>query len=216
MSSDAFKTTVQAYDEYASQFAQHFQGYAEEKFNEVNQAFELIGGPKRARVIEIGCGTGMHAKYIVKKVGWYEGFDPSEGMLQVARKEIPGVSFVKADALTYKYPKNLDAVFAFASLLHVGKEDFKEVCRKVSDALRPGGVFCMTLKEAGEYREAMQQDDFGARLFYYYNPQLASEIAGPDFDLVFEDHLVLGSKGTAWCSVILRKKGKLAGAIIGL
>jgi SAM-dependent methyltransferase len=206
MKTDLSKLTVDTYDRSASQFADHFQNYVDGVARqEIEKSLELAGNSSKARVVEIGCGAGKDAAELVRRVAWYEGFDPSEELLKTARAHVPTASFVQTDAVSYEYPDNLDIVFAFASLLHVDKDDFAAVCSKVAKALRPGGIFCMTLKEADEYKEELQEDQFGQRQFFFYNPQIVLELAGPQFELVFEDHELAGPKKKRWFTVILKR-----------
>ncbi len=198
--------TVATYDASAQAMADHFQNYGTGAARkEIDEALRLAGHPKAARVVDIGCGAGKEAAELVPRVGWYEGFDPSGGLLEIAKKNVPGASFVQADASSYRYPEDLDAVFAFASMLHLDKQEFADVCGKVARALRPGGVLCMTLKEADSYEARLQEDEFGTRMFYLYNPGLVCELAGPGFEKVFEDHQRVGPKNKPWFSIILRK-----------
>lgn len=201
------KLTVQTYDNSATEFSEHFNSYKDSgPVKEVDLAFKLAGQPKNARAVEIGCGAGKDATAIIKYASWYEGFDPSQNLLNIARQYLPGISFVQSNAVDYRFPENLDIVFAFASMLHLNKNDFATTCHKIAQALRPGGVLCMTLKEADEYTEQLQQDDFGARLFYLYNSNLVKELAGPEFMIVHEEHYTAGPKQKRWFSIILRKQ----------
>jgi trans-aconitate methyltransferase len=205
MSSD--NQTIQTYDNSADQIAAHFKQYKDGVAREeIDLSFKLARSPAAARVIEIGCGAGKEATEIIKRAGWYEGFDPSEKLLAIARSQNPGASFVNADALSYSYPNNIDIVFALASMLHLNKEDFAATCEHIVHCLRPGGVLCMTLKEADDYTEQLQEDTFGTRLFYLYTPSLVRELAGPSFKQVHESHRTAGPEQKRWMSLILAKR----------
>lgn len=206
MKADATKLTVDTYNRSARQFAKHFQDYADGVAREeIDRAFELAGNPQNARVVEIGCGAGKDAAAIVRRTTYYEGFDPSEKLLEIARMQVPEGAFVQSDAVAYPYPPATDIVFAFASMLHVDKDGFAVVCAEVADALRPGGIFCLTLKEADRYTPELQQDDFGTRQFYLYNPQLVRQLAGSRFEQVFEAHDEAGPKRKKWFTIMLKR-----------
>jgi SAM-dependent methyltransferase len=194
--------TIQTYDTSADALAQYFAGHGA-RTDDIDRALELAGAGTDARVVEIGCGDGRDAAEIIPKVGWYEGFDPSQGMLQIARRKLPKASFVEADALRYDFPENLDVVFAFASLLHVNRRDFTAVSQKVGAALRPGGIFYLELQERDTYQEELQTEPFGPRMFYFYNPQVVEDIAGMSFSATHEDHYAIGSKH--WFTLALQK-----------
>lgn len=130
--------TVSVYDDSARELSDYFQGIGS-RIEDINRALLLAGTPTVQNVIEIGCGDGRDAKDIVRRTSSYIGFDPSTGMLDLARKRVPGGVFVQADALGFSYPKNIDIVFAFASLLHLPREDIREVFKKIAAVLHEGG-----------------------------------------------------------------------------
>lgn len=162
-----------------------------------------------AKVVEIGCGDGRDAEEIIKRTAWYEGFDPSEGLLRLARKKLPHARFVKTDASAYEYAPDLDVVFAFASLLHVDMEEFNHVLDKVRRALKPGGIFYVSLKEKPAYHEEAKQDMFGERMFYYYSVDDILQMAGGNFACVHEDHQTIGK--TVWFTLALQNRPESAG-----
>lgn len=194
--------TIQTYDESAEELAQFFNK-AGARIDDIELALKLAGATSNARAVEIGCGDGRDAAEITKRVAWYEGFDPSEGLLHIARNKLPGVSFVKADALSYNYPENLDIVYASASLLHVSQEDLRVVLAKVATSLRKGGIAFLSLKERLTYEVEIQNDQYGKRVFYYYNPALVRELAGHAFTVAHEYRKPLGQ--TQWFGLALQK-----------
>ncbi len=198
------KLTVETYDNSAEMFVSYFAGIGS-RVKDIETALELTQqDPLSISAVEIGCGDGRDAVEIVKRVGSYEGFDPSVGLLDLARQKLPDESFKVADALSYDYPPNIDLYFAFASLLHVNRTDLGTVFQKTGESLRPNGILYISLKERPEYVEELQEDQFGARMFYYYNPQLIEQIAGAAFKSVFEDRQTIGS--TNWFTVALQKQ----------
>lgn len=193
--------TIETYDASAPALAEYFKGIGP-RVADIERALKLAGG--HGKVVEIGCGDGRDAAEIVKRVDWYEGFDPSTGLLAIARENLPDVSFVTADALTYNYPDNLDVVYAFASLLHVNRDELKRVLARVASALRPGGVVYISLKERPQYEEEAKTDNYGERMFYYYAPDTVCELAGDMYKSVYEDRQRIGN--TDWFTLALKKR----------
>lgn len=195
--------TIETYDKSAKELAEYFKGIGA-RTEDIERAIELAHAGSKARVVEIGCGDGRDAEEIVPRVAFYEGYDPSEGLLEIARKRLPGTSFIKADALTYNYPENLDVVYAFASLLHVDKTDFKRALEKIAAALRTGGIAYISLKERPAYEAEVREDEFGKRMFYYYHPTVVKALAEDLFEPVHEAHYTIGHG--KWFRIALRKK----------
>jgi SAM-dependent methyltransferase len=198
--------TVQTYDDSAEALATYFAGIGS-RVNDIELALKLAGNPPEPNVAEVGCGDGRDAMDIVPRVSSYVGFDPSEKALELARRRLPGVRFVNGDALHSDYPENLDVVYAFASLLHVSKENSPAVYDRIAQALRVGGILFLWLKEREKYEEDLVQDEFGERTFYYYTAPLVRELAGDGFEVALEDHRKLNRKTSNWLIMALRKVG---------
>jgi SAM-dependent methyltransferase len=196
--------TIDTYDKSAEKLAEYFKGIGP-RIEDIERALELAGCPPDARLVEIGCGDGRDAIEITKRVGWYEGFDPSKSLLSIAARKVSKANFIEADALTYEYPKDIDVVFAFASLLHVSRDNLPAVFYKIAQSLRPGGIAYLSLKEREYYVEETKIDEYGERMFYYYTPEIIKELAGNAFKSVFEDHQTIGK--TRWFTLALQKAG---------
>ncbi len=199
---DHKEMTINTYNASANELAKYFKGIGP-RVDDIDRGLLLAESPVKARVVEIGCGDGRDAAEIIKKVSWYEGFDPSKGLLGIARRTLPNANFVLADAVTYNYPKNLDVVYAFASLLHVNRNDFIVVCNKVGSSLRKGGIFYISLKERKNYTEEIKKDVYGERMFYHYSPGLVKRLAGKSFTVVHEEHQKISS--TDWFTLALKR-----------
>ncbi len=195
--------TVNTYDKSAERFAEYF-GSIGAGVENIKLGISLSGSKDNIKVLEIGCGEGRDASEIVPRVSSYVGIDPSEGLLDIARKRLPSVSFVKADALSYEYPEDTDVIYAFASLLHINKFDMKKALEKASRSLRPGGVCFMTLKERDAYSEELKVDQHGERMFYYYSIGLIRDLSAEWFDVVHEEHKNMND--TPWLAMALRRR----------
>ena len=195
--------TIETYDSSAGELAEYFKTVGA-RTDDIERAIELYGSANDLHVVEIGCGDGRDAEEIVPRTTSYIGVDPSAGLLEVARKRLPDVSFVKADALSYDYPSDIDIMFAFASLLHVNKSDMRRALEKAGTCLRPGGIYYIALKESDEYTEEIKNDKYGERMFYYYSPAIIQDLADKWFDVAYENHYHMGP--TAWFRIALKKR----------
>ena len=102
-------------------------------------------------ILELGCGTGIHAVQLAEKGYKVEGIDLSETMLVRAlerRAELPTavsekLSFLESDIRTYESALRFDTII---SLFHVisymtTNEDLNETFKTVKKHLKPQGVF---------------------------------------------------------------------------
>jgi trans-aconitate methyltransferase len=197
-------TTIASYDKHAEELAAYFAGIGS-RSDIIKEALELAGNPEDPRVVEVGCGDGRDAEDIVPLVSWYEGFDPSVELIKMAQKRLPGISFVKAGALSYSYPADLDVIYGFASYLHLNKDDFTEACHKAAACLHSGGILAMTLKERDTYQEELVEDKFGKRWFYYYDEVTIRKLLGEDFEIVRIEHQILKRKTAKWLVIMAKK-----------
>ncbi|MGH7237367.1 MAG: class I SAM-dependent methyltransferase [Candidatus Saccharimonadales bacterium] len=169
---DLREQTVDTYNKLAKELAEYLRGI-DPRTKDIDFALQAAGNGKQSRVLEIGCGNGRDAKYIVGKVDWYQGFDISEELIKLAREHVPGGKFEVADAVNFHYPENLDVIFAFASLLHLDEDEVRRVIQNAALALKPGGIFYISLKCGSEYLEWVKQDKFGTRFFITRMPRLS-------------------------------------------
>ncbi len=107
------------------------------------------------RVLDLGCGTGLLARYLVGAAYDYTGVDLSAGMLAIAHRHVPSGHFLQCDMrdlATFRVMEGqqFDAILctgrAFAHL--VTDAEIKGCLRVVADLLRPGGVFACDAVDA--------------------------------------------------------------------
>ena len=102
-------------------------------------------------LLDLGCGTGVHAAHLAE-AGWQvHGVDLSETMLEDARQRrtrLPGaiagrLGFSPGDARTYRHATSFDAVTALfhVASYQIGNEDLDALFDTAAAHLSPGGVF---------------------------------------------------------------------------
>jgi SAM-dependent methyltransferase len=103
------------------------------------------------RVVELGCGTGVPVAQWLAARFEYTGVDASEGMLRIARRHVPGGTFVHADMETASFePGSLGAVLSFYAIIHVPREQHAALFAAIASWLRPGGLFVASLHSRDE------------------------------------------------------------------
>ena len=100
--------------------------------------------PGAASLLDVACGTGGHLVHLQR---WYAvaGVDIDPGMLDEARRRLPGVTLVQGDMRTFRVDGTFDAVTClFSSVGYLRSErDLHEAVSTMASHLRPGGVFVM-------------------------------------------------------------------------
>jgi ubiquinone/menaquinone biosynthesis C-methylase UbiE len=132
--------------EVFDQLAEKYQG--EHSSNPFQSALtERVSAllPAGTSIADLGCGTGVPtAKILTESDHRVVGIDISEGMLNLAREQVPAAEFVHANFA--ELPDDFgtfDGVTAFFSLLMLSKADIERTLDKVATWLRPGGYFAV-------------------------------------------------------------------------
>jgi SAM-dependent methyltransferase len=98
----------------------------------------------KLRILDIGCGTGKHAKLLAKLGHYVIGVDFSEEMIKIAKKNKPkNTEFYQVDAVDYIFEEKFDIVL---SLFHVlsyqnSNQNLFLFLRNASNHLNVGGLF---------------------------------------------------------------------------
>lgn len=157
-----------------------------------------------ARILELGCGGGLDAEFMVKR-----GFNvhPTDGTPEIAAKaqerlDIP-VRIMRFDEIDERDTYN--AVYASASLLHVPVDDLPSVLAGIHAALIPGGLHFASYKGGGQ----AGRDRFG-RYFNYLSFKQALHVyqsAAPWADVAVNETTGGGYDGVQgpWLTIVARK-----------
>lgn len=98
--------------------------------------------PAAKSVLELACGTGGVLEALAKDYN-VVGLDNSAGMLEAARKKLPGVEFIQADMANFKIDQKFDVVLCIYDsinhLLHFS--EWQSMFSRAAEHLKPGGLF---------------------------------------------------------------------------
>jgi len=107
-------------------------------------ALDLI--PPGSDVLDLGCGAGNPMTAALAEGRTVTGVDISETQLEMARRNVPGATFLQADMTTLTFePASFDAVVAFYSLTHVPRDEQAQLLEQIRAWLRPGGLFLASM-----------------------------------------------------------------------
>ncbi len=148
----------------------------------------------RGRVLDVGSGPGRDG-LLLKNAGLdVVCLDASSSMVELSTGR--GLVSVVGDFLELPFEeKSFDGVWAYTSLLHVSKQDFKKAVAEIKRVLQEGGRLGLGLIEGeGEvYRENMGEGN--ARLFSYFKKEEVEEILKTEgFEVVYFETITPGSR----------------------
>ena|SRR3989344_3689705 len=115
------------------------QGWFYNELLEMPATLELLGNVKGKKILDFGCGTGIYAKLLTKKGAIVKGFDISEEMLKIAKKENPKLDLKIGSG--YKIPFNEKFDIILASLVVHYLKDWNKMLREIKRVLKPNGLF---------------------------------------------------------------------------
>ena len=79
--------------------------------------------PRDAAVLDLGCGPGVLARYLIEKGCRVTGVDSSTAMITMCRNRFPEQQWHVADMRTLELKQTFDGILAWDSLFHLTPSD---------------------------------------------------------------------------------------------
>ncbi|MDE0328857.1 MAG: class I SAM-dependent methyltransferase [Anaerolineaceae bacterium] len=134
--------------------------------------------PPQPRVLDVGCGNGRFARYLMDHIGaiQYTGVDYSPEMLHMARERLPDAQLIARDLVSEAPPAGpFDLVVCFGFLHHVpGRAQRLELVRALAQALAPGGLLTFVTWRFADFERL-------SRRIVPWPADLADEVENNDF-----------------------------------
>ena len=133
------------------------------------------------RTLDVACGTGFMTRHLRGEV---TGLDQSEAMLEVAREQVPGATFVKGDALELPFEdgafERLFASYFYCHLENLDREHFLTEARRVAPELVIVGSVAQPGEVLERYDQRVLSDGSRWEVFkrVFVPADLAAEIGG--------------------------------------
>ncbi|WP_305784566.1 class I SAM-dependent methyltransferase [Symbioplanes lichenis] len=141
--------------------------------------------PAASTVLDLGCGTGVPTARILTEAGHKVlGVDISEGMLRLAREQVPQAEFRHADLR--ELPGDLGpfgAVTAFFSLLMLSRADIEATLARAAAWLAPGGHLALGMVELDADSLPVEFLGVPVKVSGYPQDALAARLATAGFDV---------------------------------
>ena len=117
-------------------------------------------------MLDLGCGAGVPVtRWLVGRGFAVTGVDVSERQLELARRLVPGATFVRADMSELGFgPGTFGAVVAFHSIIHVPRAEHPALLAAIYGWLEPGGSFLATMTVTDFEGEESDWEGWGAAM----------------------------------------------------
>jgi SAM-dependent methyltransferase len=114
--------------------------------------------PKGAAILDLGCGSGTLLTRRLSERFRVTGVELSSRMVELARRNVPGAAFIRADMASVEFPpERFDGACAFYSLTHLPLGELPALLRRVATWLKPGGLFVASMS-SGEDPGSVEED----------------------------------------------------------
>ncbi len=180
-----FSDTIAWYDKNAEQYAQ-----TQNQIPDLDQIDLFVSKfSKGAKVLDAGCAAGRDAALFAKKGLDVEGIDLSKGLIEIAKRNYPEISFQVGNFLNLPFADEFfDGVWAHQSLLHLETvNDVTRALREFKRVLKPFGVLLVLVKaKMGSAKTAIVKDAFSNhdRFFQYFSKEeLADLLTNAEFQI---------------------------------
>jgi SAM-dependent methyltransferase len=188
------------------------QKYAESTINvKISESLEMFckNLPEKARVLDVGCGSGRDSLYFKSKGFNVTAIDASAELAKFASKQI-GQEVLIRDVKDLGFKNEFDAVWCMASLLHLKKDELPLAIKNCIQSLKveePGFFFAsFKIGNGSGYDE-------NGRFFSYYQKEELKEILENTqyFEKIQfqENEDKLGRNEVSWISFVAQKKPNL-------
>ena len=156
---------ARGYDRIGEAYGKHATRSRTEQRNRY-EAVLLDRLPAGARVLDLGCGSGIPTTRRLARRFRVTGVDVSTRQVARARDNVPGAAFICADFGSLGFaPGSFDGVSAFYSIVHLPRDEQGALLSSVVTWLRPGGLLVAAMG-TGDHEVDFDQSWLGAPMFW--------------------------------------------------
>lgn len=154
------------------------------------------------KILDLGFGSGRDMIYFASLGYKVIGIDPTTAFVDIMKQK--GYEVYEGYAESLDYNDEFDGIWACASLLHIKRNDLKEVFNRCAKSIKENGIIYCSFKY-GDY-EGIYKD----RFFTFLNEELINKIV-KDTNLEIIDILITNDvrkdrDNERWLNVLLNKK----------
>jgi ubiquinone/menaquinone biosynthesis C-methylase UbiE len=111
-----------------------------------SEAVKFFRMSRASRILDLGCGTGRHAAYLLKSGFKVCGCDSSAVALRIAKEFLPEVEFQRCDTGSLPYQDECaDGIFCHAVIQHGTLATIRKAIQEIHRVLRTGGALFLTV-----------------------------------------------------------------------
>lgn len=140
------KTTIDTYSDNAEEFANRYESVS------VSQQLKLFLKylPAGGRILEIGCGSGRDAAFLLDQGFDVTAVDASNKLLSLAAKyhpQLQGKLYKASAPFSESYPfmnKKFDGAVSMAMIMHLSDASFSRFLSQLANLVKPNGILFLS------------------------------------------------------------------------
>lgn len=174
---NAFKISVQRFDDYAKDYAQRFSSIGSYQ-DSVDKFCELITSSKPC-IIDLACGHGRYTQHLRKQFSNSKitAVDLAPRMIDIAKQALPDVDFKLMDIRSVaQLPDVFDAILCSFGLPFLSKEDAAKLIADCAAKLKNHGVLYISTMEGCEADAGFETTSFAGSAEIYFNYHRLSDL----------------------------------------
>src|SRR6185295_17970624 len=192
------RQTLAAYELDAAAFAKDWLGQPSPvDLQEVVERFFVRGGNSA----DIGCGCGREVAWLHANGFSAVGFDPSEGLLNEARRRYPSFKFAHAELPELRGIGTFDNVLCETVIMHLDRKQIAPSVRRLFDIVKPSGILYLSWRVT----EGADQRDPQGRLYAAFESALIREAIDGLAEVLLDDEPISASSGKKIHRIVARK-----------
>lgn len=179
------RITMKTYDKIAKRYSQSNKRLM--PYDTYNKFLSLI--PKKAKILEAGCGYGRDCGVFCEKGYDVTGIDLSQGMLDVAKKNVANVEFIKMSVRDLRFEDyTFDGIWCNAVLLHLSKKDTQKAIEELARVLKNQGIMYVSVRK-GENKELVKEgpEDTPRYFTYFSEDEIEKYFRECGFEIIDRD-----------------------------
>lgn len=202
----SFETAIKTYNKIAKTYSQ--QSFDKLNQYQLNKFVSMM--PKKAKILDAGCGSGRDSQYFKEYKLNITAIDAAENMVKEAKKKVKGVKFLKMDMAKTKFKdKTFDGIWAAASLIHEEKNNVPIILQELKRVLKDEGILYVSVKEGqgSEIKREEMYNDEPRTFFYYTILEIEEILIQQGFQIISSDFSedVMKRNETRWVDVYCKK-----------
>ena len=174
------------------------------KVKELDKALSYIEEGHGLKVLDLGAGSGMCAKYLEDAGLNATCIDLSESMVNLCKKK--DLEAYVMDFYNLKFEDNyFDVIWSLNTLLHVPSRDLETVLKGIKNILKPNGLFYLGLY-GGEGTEGIFEGDtyIPKRFFALYKADTIQDKINQYFNIERFEEIMTNQHHMKFYSIIIK------------